>query len=79
MGFLNTFLKAKGKMISTIHYKAADAEKVLSTIEKEIEEVSKTGEKKPKNRKNKSNKKKETVKYYNQEEIAIKENLYCFI
>ena len=31
-GFLNTFLKAKGKMISTIHYKAADAEKVLSTI-----------------------------------------------
>ena len=36
-------------MISTIHYKAADAEKVLSTIEKEIEEIGKAGEKKPKN------------------------------
>ena len=75
-GFLNTFLKAKGKMISTIHYKAADAEKVLSTIEKEIEEIGKAGEKKPKNNKSKntSKKKKETVKYYNQEEIAIKES-----
>ena len=57
-------------MISTIHYKAADAEKVLSTIEKEIEEIGKAGEKKPKNNKSKntSKKKKETVKYYNQEE-----------
>lgn len=75
-GFLNTFLKAKGKMISTIHYKAADAEKVLTSIEKEIEEIGKAGEKKATNSKskNKSKKKKETVKYYNQEEIAIKES-----
>ena len=47
-----------------------------STIEKEIEEIGKAGEKKPKNNKSKntSKKKKETVKYYNQEEIAIKES-----
>ena len=73
-GFLNTFLKAKGKMISTIHYKAADAEKVLNIIEKEIEEVKAVKPKKTEGKSKNKSKKNTPVKYYNKEEISIKES-----
>ena len=77
-GFLNTFLKSKAPIISTIHYKAVDAENVLATIEQEINDLKASSVKK--NNKNKSNKKdkkkKETEvpKSFNREELSIKES-----
>ena len=80
-GFLNTFLKSKAPIISTIHYKAVDAENVLATIEQEIDDLKSTSIKKNvKNKSNKKNKKADkkkennTPKNYNREELSIKES-----
>lgn len=77
-GFLNTFLKSKAPIISTIHYKAVDAENVLATIEKEINDLKASSVKKnnktKSNKKDKKKKETEVPKSFNREELSIKES-----
>ena len=77
-GFLNTFLKSKAPIISTIHYKAVDAENVLATIEKEINDLKastvKKNNKTKSNKKDKKKKETEVPKSFNREELSIKES-----
>ena len=77
-GFLNTFLKSKAPIISTIHYKAVDAKNVLATIEKEINDLKASSVKKnnktKSNKKDKKKKETEVPKSFNREELSIKES-----
>lgn len=73
-GFLNTFMKTKGKMVSTIHYSPVDAKKVLESIEQDIkkqkEAIRKTNTKESKKKQAKAEK---GIKHINHEELEIKE------
>lgn len=72
--FLNTFLKSKAPSIISVHYQTVDAAQVLSVVEKEIEDIKKKASvKNKKAQKNKKNQNSQQPKYYNKEEMAIKE------